>query len=216
MSDFSKFLKIRKAYAEILPEWMAEYKSTGDMRQDPYFMDWEFTPIERNVWSDIRALGLPFYPQLPVLNYFLDFGCPFLKIGIECDGKAWHDYELDKERDARLADHGWMIFRIEGHECKRSIEPWIEFDGDDQAESIAKYFLSTSEGVMSAIKRRYFNARENDKYSNFVDATLFNHMSTPEINPARRAIRSPSNPVLMRDSLEGYIERIMLKARLAA
>lgn len=75
-ADWNKFLAIREAYALLLPEWMAEYEATGEMRQDPYFMDWDFTPIERNVWSDIREQGLPFYPQVPVLNYFLDFGCP--------------------------------------------------------------------------------------------------------------------------------------------
>ena len=151
MSDFSQFLAIRKAYAKILPSWLEEYEKTGEMRQDPYFMDWIFTPIEQNVWSDIRSLGLPFYPQIPVLNYFIDFGCPFLKIGIECDGKAWHDHDLDKARDARLAAEGWMIFRIEGHECKRVIDPWEQCvtDGDEEEDFnlVSRYFLTTSEAI---------------------------------------------------------------------
>lgn len=154
-TPFRKFLAIRKAYAAVMPEWMDEYEATGSMQQDPYFMDWEFTPIEQNVWGDIRTMGVPFYPQVPALNYFLDFACPFLKIGIECDGKAWHDYELDKARDARLSADGWMIFRIEGHECKRVIEPWEESEYDDKSELIQQYFITTSEGVISAIKRRY-------------------------------------------------------------
>jgi len=38
------------------------------------------SPIEFNVWSDIRSNGLMFYPQFPVLNYFIDFADPIRKI----------------------------------------------------------------------------------------------------------------------------------------
>jgi very-short-patch-repair endonuclease len=216
MSDFDKFLAIRKAYAEILPVWMAEYEATGDMRQDPYFMDWDFTPIEQNVWSDIRGLGLPFYPQVPVLNYFVDFACPFLKIGIECDGKAWHKHDLDKARDARLAAAGWMIFRIEGHECKRVIEPFYESEYEELDEQkIYHFFLTTSEGVMTAIKNRYFDENPTDKYSYFMDATLFEHRSTPETFPVRRKIAN-TDPVLLRISLAGYLDVLFSRMTPAA
>lgn len=216
MSDFSKFLAIRKAYAEALPRWIAQYEATGEMRQDPYFMDWDFSPIERHVWSDIRTLGLPFYPQIPVLNYFLDFGCPFLKIGIECDGKAWHDYELDKARDARLAKQGWMIFRIEGHECNRVVEPWEECEEEPNHELIYQYFMTTSEGVMSAIKRRYFDDRQGDEHSFLIASTLFEHRSTPETYPVKRPIKRETEPLLLGTALENYIEQLMFKARKVA
>jgi hypothetical protein len=39
-----------------------------------------FTPIEQNIWNELRANGLPFYFQYPVLNYFLDFADPIRKI----------------------------------------------------------------------------------------------------------------------------------------
>lgn len=212
MSDFTKFLAIRKAYARRFPEWMADYEATGDMRQDPYFMDWEFTPIEHNVWGDIRSLGLPLYPQVPALNYFLDFACPMLKIGVECDGKAWHNHDLDKARDARLAAAGWMIFRIEGHECKRMVEPWIEYEEDERADLVEKYFMTTSEGILSAIKRRYFDDTPSEKYQYLIDATLFEHRSTPETNPVRRPLVKVTGPVLAADSFPGYIARLMIRA----
>lgn len=212
-NDFSKFLEIRKEYARMLPAWMAEYQATGDMRQDPYFMDWDFTPIERAVWGDIRALGVPFLPQVPALNYFLDFGCPMLKIGIECDGKAWHSRELDKARDARLAAQGWMIFRIEGHECRRTVEPWVEYEDEERADLVEKYFMSTSEGIVSAIKRRYFEDEPSDQYQWLIEATLFEHRSTPETYPVRRPMAKQAGPILLADSLEGYIERLMLRAK---
>lgn len=203
MSSFSRFLEIRHQYAQLLPEWMAEYEKTGDMRQDPYFMAWEFTPIEQNVWSDIRTLGLPFFPQVPVLNYFLDFGNPFLKIGIECDGKAWHDSDLDRARDARLAAAGWMIFRIEGHECVRVVNPCPEDENDDEAER-SRYYMTTSEGVLTAIKRRYFDAPGPDADSYWIDSTLFNHRSTREFNPVRREVKD-SGPTLFREMMDDYV-----------
>lgn len=216
MSDFKKFLAIRKAYAELLPEWMAEYEADGDMRQDPYFMDWDFSPIERHVWSDIRSLGLPFFPQVPVLNYFLDFACPMLKIGIECDGKAWHNHDMDKARDARLAAEGWMIFRIEGHECNRVVEPWTEYEEDDRAELVSQYFMQTSEGVMSAIKRRYFDDEQDDKYRFLIDSTLFEHRSTPETFPVRRRVVRSSEPARFSEMLVKYFEKIQQRAKRAA
>lgn len=215
MSDFKTFLRIREEYAKILPGWMAQYEATGDMRQDPYFMNWQFTPIERDVWSDIRTLGVPFYPQMPVLNYFIDFGNPFMKIGIECDGKAWHDYELDKARDKRLADAGWMIFRIEGHKCRRVIEPWSECE-EDNLGAIEEYFLNTSEGIVSAIKRRYFENRDYGKYEQFIEETLFQHRSTPETYPVLRPVVHSKEPVLIGDALQDYINILLHRMRAAA
>jgi len=208
MGDFSKFLAIRQAYSELLPEWMGEYEKTGEMRQDPYFMDWEFTRIERNVWSDIRALGLPFYPQIPVLNYFIDFGCPFLKIGIECDGKAWHDHDLDKARDARLAAEGWMIFRIEGHECVRVVEPWQEYTDEENPIEVDRYFLATSEGVLRAIKCKYFGGHADRRYNFMIESTLFEHRSTPETEPVRRPMTKKTGPIRLSELIGEHLSLI--------
>ena len=219
MSGFDKFLAIREAYAYLLPEWMEEYEETGDMRQDPYFMNWDFTPIENSVWSDIRTIGVPFFPQMPVLKYFIDFGCPFLKIGIECDGKAWHDHELDKARDARLHSEGWMIFRIEGHECKRVIDPWAEErygEEEDDQELIYQYFMTTSEGIIHAIKSRYFDDEMDERYASVMHSTLFEHRSTPETNPIRRQITKQSRLMRASEALEDYLKLLEKRARRAA
>lgn len=212
MSDFHKFQKIRDTYAKLLPYWMEEYKQTGEMRQDPYFMDWEFTPIERPVWSDIRSVGIPFFPQLPVLNYFLDFGCPFLKIGIECDGKAWHSHDIDKGRDARLAAEGWMIFRIEGHKCLRILTPeeQAEFEEDDDyAAKTEKFYMSTSEGIITAIRRKYFDDPPSTADDYLIESTLFEHRSTPETFPVRIPYSRRNGPILIGDALEDYISTIL-------
>lgn len=185
MSRFDKFLAIRKAYADALPALLAEYDRSGEMRCDPYFMDWDFTPIEWSVWQDIRGMGLPFFPQMPVLNYFLDFGNPLLKIGIECDGKAWHDKAKDDTRDTRLIAAGWTIFRIQGHECKRVIDidyerhTAREYDRDFDDARLDQFYMETSEGVMRAIKYRYFDNEWPPGEDRVIEATLLKHKSAP-------------------------------------
>ncbi|HEY5800661.1 MAG TPA: DUF559 domain-containing protein [Burkholderiaceae bacterium] len=224
MSGFERFRRIREQYAIVLPDWLEEYQATGNMYHDPYFSELAmiFTPIENAVWSDIRTAGMPFYPQIPALNYFLDFACPMLKIAIECDGKAWHDFELDAARDKRLAAAGWMVFRIEGHECLRFIDnPFADSEDDDfDPESTRRWFMETSEGVVSAIKHRYFADPSgfSQRHAEMIDWTLFNHRSTPDTHPVRRPqLRDESGPVLLRDSLAAYLAKIYERAgRVAA
>lgn len=206
-NDFSKFQEIRDVYALALPEWQEDYEKTGNMWFDPYLMDWDFSPIEQLVWCDIRQLAVPFYPQIPVLNYFLDFGNPFLKIGIECDGKEWHDKERDAARDKRLAAEGWMIFRIEGHECVREVD--ISGQNLDRAEREAidrdKYFGSTSEGIIKAIKLAYFCDDPDVVHDWRATATLAKHRTTPENWTVRRPVKpKPSGPVHIADLLVDY------------
>lgn len=209
-NDFEKFKEIRRLYAAVLPEWIADYEETGNMWNDPYLMNWEFSPIEQLVWGDIRHLAVPFYPQMPVLNYFIDFGNPFLKIGIECDGKEFHDKERDAARDKRLAEAGWMIFRIEGHECVREVDLHSrEYDCDRLTErdavDRAKYFASTSEGIVKAIKLAYFNDDPDAVHDWRATATLANHRTTPENwTHRRRIVPKPSGPVHIADLLAEY------------
>jgi hypothetical protein len=87
---------------------------------DPYEVQWSavFTPIEAEIWHELRRANLAFYPQLPVGRAFVDFGNPHHKIAIECDGKEFHlDRMKDRERDAALAARGWRTYRITGADC---------------------------------------------------------------------------------------------------
>lgn len=94
---------------------------------DPYWWDGivEMTPIERSMWCDIRCVGVVFYPQYPVSNFFVDFANPQWKIAIECDGKDWHDPAKDAVRDAHLRDIGWRVFRFTGSDCNK-VEEEVE------------------------------------------------------------------------------------------
>lgn len=105
--------EIKKSYEDMLPHIKKIYPRT-----DPYFYPFfeNLTPIERNVWSEIRAFGLPMYMQFPVLDFFLDFADPVKKIGIEADGKKFHENTQieDAIRQKKLEDEGWKIYRITG------------------------------------------------------------------------------------------------------
>jgi len=216
MSKSEQFRRILTAYAMAMPEWMNDYRETGNMHHDPYVLDWRFeSPIERNVWCEIRNMGLPFYPQIPARGYFIDFANPFLKIGIECDGKAWHDKERDRVRDARLAEVGWMIFRIEGHECFRMVDLCTESDEEPTRDDVQRYYRETSAGVLRAIKWAYFEGGDEHDAEWLMRATLFEHRSTPEttIQPVERVQRN-RGPVLIGDLMPEYLallERRMLR-----
>jgi very-short-patch-repair endonuclease len=166
MGTFQRFADIRSHYARELPRMMAQYHETGRVYFDPYRLDFtrDMTPIERAVWCDLRCAQLPFYPQIPALNYFLDFADPFKQIAIECDGKDWHDPEKDAKRDARLREIGWTIYRIPGWKCMRTLRrPYelvieklqMDYSDDEALRAVAaharEWFANTSEGIVEAI-----------------------------------------------------------------
>lgn len=108
---------IRSVYAAVMPDIV----EAADRWIDPYFVDWVsiFTPIESAMWSVIRSQATPYYPQMPVGGYIVDFGNPLHRIAIECDGRAWHDAKRDEARDAQLGELGWRVFRFSGRACLR-------------------------------------------------------------------------------------------------
>ena len=115
------------------------------------YANWDMT------WMALRSFGqCPMYPQYPILNYFIDFGNPFLKVGIECGGYMFHlDKEKDLKRDTNLKNEGWDIFRISGKHCyKHPSEEYydIEYANEYDRYGIMKdYYLNTIEGLVNAI-----------------------------------------------------------------
>jgi hypothetical protein len=159
MDDPLRWEKIRAAWKEVEPL----IRNRG--RVDPYWFDWDFTPIERNVWTDIRSQGVPMYPQVPVGPYFLDFGDPLLRIGVEADGAAYHNVERDRRRDERLwNDHGWRVFRVSGAQTyRKQIDPWNSdefYDRHHDPESwhrqLEHWGLTDSEGTIWALRQLFY------------------------------------------------------------
>ena len=77
------------------------------------------SPIEQNLWSDIRTADLVLYPQWPVAGFFVDFGNPVARVAIECDGKAFHDAARDVPRQKAIEAKGWTVYRFPGWMCNQ-------------------------------------------------------------------------------------------------
>jgi hypothetical protein len=133
---------------------------------DPYIVDWTlfFTPIETDAWYAIRYYGVPFYPQYPVDRYFLDFGDPVRKIGLELDGKQWHDKAKDAARDDVLWNLGWRIFRVTGREAHVILPSPADLRergvSDSELEFRTRQWVFDSvDGVVAALANFYYRGR---------------------------------------------------------
>lgn len=145
------FKKIRELYKEAWPILKKEYPRFGIN-----FIGWDqiFTPIERNVWEDIRTLGLPFLPQFPVEKYFIDFADPIKKIGLEVDGQEWHqDKDKDWTRQMELEKLGWKIYRIAGYQ---TIKTESDFKDGSLEETEEEYFSNNSQGMLTKIRNEFY------------------------------------------------------------
>lgn len=173
-NDFNDLQKItdkwgflRQIYMELLPWILERAKVNTVIPINPYPVNWlrYFSPIEEIAWISIRSHYMALYPQFPVFNYFIDFANPHLRIGLELDGKDFHNPEKDKVRDELLWKHGWRIFRIKGSECHvkyksrdEILEDYSSNHGDeDQRDSEYKHWITnTADGVVYALKIVYF------------------------------------------------------------
>lgn len=159
------------------------YKSIDTSEYRPYPIDWipHFSPIESMAWGEIRCLGLPFWPQLPIGKYFADFADPVKKIVIECDGKEFHSKEKDKARDAFMASNGWTVYRISGSDCNRILTaPWeeiydrsIEMDSQEAINLYDHWFHKTIDGLVMAIAMVHYDRRNsNDQIQSVASSVL--------------------------------------------
>jgi len=93
-----------------------EYYNVHPNPSDKNGYDWKMSDIESRTWSALRCIKYckDFNPEYPVLNYFVDFGDPLKKIAIECDSKKYHfgKYEQDTERQIKIQNKGWKVFRF--------------------------------------------------------------------------------------------------------
>ena len=186
--DFSKLEKItdkwgfiRQVYMEYMPEIISIAEDHIRGAINPYFLDWaiHFSSIEESAWMCIRSRGIPLYPQFPLFNYFIDFANPYQRIGIELDGKEYHDVEKDKERDDLLAKYGWKIFRIKGSETmtKYKLPEELEeqgISGEEKEREIENWVMNSCDGVIAAIDIIYFDSSQKE-YMNWAYRTLLKH-----------------------------------------
>jgi hypothetical protein len=111
-------------------------------------------------WHSIRTHSVVLYPQFPAFQRFIDFANPYLRIGLEIDGKQ-HKQEEDRQRDEYLAGIGWRIFRVPAAQVFAEIPDISKIseqglDGARRVEAITKWMLESDVGVVHAIERIFF------------------------------------------------------------
>jgi hypothetical protein len=156
---FESIPAIKEHYRHLTPLILNRSNIHPKRWVDPYCeIDWAsmFSPIEEMAWCAIRSIGsIPMYPQYPVLKYFVDFGNPFLKIAIECDGKQFHkDVEKDEYRDLKLEKNGWSVFRISGSDCFRVDSNYYSDRemGEKEKRSVSyNFYTNTIEGLIKSL-----------------------------------------------------------------
>lgn len=157
---------IRQGYMDRMSELMEISKRDKGSWLNPYFVDFAsmFSPIEQDAWCAIRSRRAPLYPQFPVFNYFIDFANPYLRIGVELDGRDFHDEAKDRARDEFLAEYDWKIFRIKGTECAAKYRSRQDLNNaeinprdDEYLPAVTEWMMHTCEGLIEAIYIYYFN-----------------------------------------------------------
>jgi very-short-patch-repair endonuclease len=162
---FQSLKVIKDFYLKKEPEIIALHRRNPCAWFESYPCDWSkyFSPIEFNAWCSIRSKGqIVLYPQYPVLNYHLDFANPGLRIGLELDGKQFHDQQRDIKRDNELKRAGWTIYRITGAEMvKAKYMSWFEIQeqcmyNSEAFQELENWLLHTGDGVMTALRYIHF------------------------------------------------------------
>jgi len=167
---------IRQAYMNMMPYIIEQSKKNKNIGIDPYILNWKFSQIEYEAWSSIRYYGIVMYPQFPVFNYFIDFANPYLRIGLELDGKDYHDKEKDESRDKELSIYGWKIFRIKGSECYKKFNNDVFFNEDCSEDDVYNWIMNTSDGVIYSLDIIYFDG--NNKHKELAYECLNKHRLT--------------------------------------
>jgi very-short-patch-repair endonuclease len=88
------------------------------------------TLAEILLWQQIKARkmeGARFRRQVPAGPYITDFLCKELMLAIEVDGSSHQDrFDLDLERDKKLASMGITVLRFWDYDVKNDIERILE------------------------------------------------------------------------------------------
>lgn len=154
------FHKIRVHYEYLTPRILEANRKFRTRWVSPYseHVDWPnfMSDIEFMTWMAIRSFGAaPLYPQYPAGKYFVDFGNPFVKVAIECDGKEFHkDAKKDMLRIKDLYELGWTVYRISGADIHKMVndEYYNRYEYErEQINDILSDYYSTVEGLINAI-----------------------------------------------------------------
>jgi hypothetical protein len=151
--------------------YFKEAESTG-RRYLPYYevQPWSeiLNPVEREVFEDIREIGIPMYPIFPVAeNTYLHFANPFHRVGIEIAYKNSLKALIDRKINLLRAQQ-WTVFVIPSQSCRLTLEEffqrkrkdphleWEELSHELQSQFFKKYYLENCACLLHYINELYF------------------------------------------------------------
>lgn len=190
-----------QAYYELMHDEIIESSKKGVLGIDIYQFDWDpdwtKSPPEFSVWCSTRDHALPMYPQYPAVGYYLDFADPHRKIAIEVDGAAYHDHDKDIIRDRRLADNGWVVYRIPASKTFSKIKaPDVDFMHNSpelQKYQLQGWLTKTSDGAIFAIKAFYYKKSVEDWARYFGMSEYGDYQSVNFLEDCHRVLTNSCN-----------------------
>lgn len=134
----------------------------------PYITDWNtyFNEIEKKLWGDIRSIGVFLYPKYPIDKYFIAFGNPFIKIGINIE---YNNPKFnDNHKISKLKELGWTIYTIKSKNTLVSAEDFYnrvnkskvnfsEIINEERDLFIKQNHLINSECLIYYLRTMYFS-----------------------------------------------------------
>jgi len=151
----NQFEAAKHLYSQYAPMILAGPKNEWAMDAYEWSGKFSLTPIEYNIWCEIRMANAVMYPQYPVGKYFVDFGNPVAKVAIECDGKAFHmDRAKDDLRQSEIEAMGWTVYRISGRDCNSTSpdDEEDEYGNPVMAPSTATLFVREVVNVHGVVR----------------------------------------------------------------
>jgi hypothetical protein len=133
-------------------ESYAKAKISNRIQLFLFEINWEnsLNRIHLKIYHDIKTIGVWLYPYYPLGGFFLDFGNPFKKIGIEILYKD-HGKKNKEKRLAYFKRMGWQIYLIESINTYYSAADTFEY-------------YNSSKG-----KRFYQNTIQYDEWFKFIN-----------------------------------------------
>ena len=112
--DIGKDVKHSMNLSKIQKE--AEFRPESVQVEGPNGTFW-LSPIEFQLYEEMRRKGLLPSLQYCVEGYFVDFAFPDVRVAVEADGAEFHGEQQrdhDKKRDFHLRRAGWKVMHFRG------------------------------------------------------------------------------------------------------
>ena len=142
------------------------------------------TPIERNIFCQIRSTPFKFMPEYQVGKYYCDFANPEIGIAIEADGKQHEDNtDYDLERDQYIESRGLKVYRFKGKDTFKDHEEFFDYDGNF-IDEMAEEYATSSAKFINSLSKTYKPSRNGSHRMR----SLFEILAATEINTNKRGI----------------------------